>query len=192
MWAVCSPHRPADWSILLTPELEIPRQGATGRPDVKSPSGSHGHRWENNRRNFFDKSPARRKSLAIFIATTRSLSHSVVYFTLREDCWAVNDAPCRISQAHLTCVVACSDDARLKQDYDAALRAWNFNQSSSINGVNSIDASSRLRRQLLSARLKAADDLYSHSVKCPVCKLSKVHLVEDEGSGHLPKCPKWK
>jgi hypothetical protein len=76
----------------------------------------------------------------------------------------------------LACILAsamgCAEDLRLRQVYEAALRAWNLNR-----GVRSIDARSRLRKELLSARFKAADDLYDHSVKCPTCK---ARLVEDE------------
>jgi hypothetical protein len=88
-----------------------------------------------------------------------------------------------ISRVHpciLASAMGCAEDLRLRQAYEAALRAWNLNHSSFFNGVRSIDASSRLRRELLSARLKAADDLYDHSVKCPTCKMSKVRLVKDE------------
>jgi hypothetical protein len=88
-----------------------------------------------------------------------------------------------ISRVH-PCILAnamgCAEDLRLRQAYEAALRAWNLNHSRFFNGVRSIDASSRLRKELLSARLKAADDLYDHSVKCPTCKMSKVRLVKDE------------
>jgi hypothetical protein len=76
--------------------------------------------------------------------------------------------------------MGCAEDLRLRQAYEAALRAWNLNHARFFNGVRSIDASSRLRKELLSARLKAADDLYDHSVKCPTCKMSKVRLVKDE------------
>jgi hypothetical protein len=80
----------------------------------------------------------------------------------------------------LVSAMGCAEDLRLRQAYEAALRAWNLSHPSSINGFYSIHASSRLRRELLSARWKAADDLYDHSVKCPTCKMSKVRLVEDE------------
>jgi hypothetical protein len=88
----------------------------------------------------------------------------------------------------------CAEDLRLRQAYEAALRrppefwwivfrtaaAWNLSHPSFINGFYSIDASSRLRREFLSARWKAADDLYDHSVRCPNCKMSKILLLEDE------------
>jgi hypothetical protein len=81
----------------------------------------------------------------------------------------------------LACILAsamgCVEDLRLRQVYEAALRAWNLNHLTFFNGVRSSDASSRLRRELLSARFKAADDLYDHSLKCPICK---AHLAEDE------------
>jgi hypothetical protein len=89
----------------------------------------------------------------------------------------------------LECILAsamgCAEDLRLSQAYEAALRAWNLNHSSFLNGEVSIDASSRLRRELLRARLKAANDLYDHSVKCRDCKMTKIHLFEDERLGHL-------
>lgn len=71
----------------------------------------------------------------------------------------------------------CADGIRLKQVYKGAVFAWNLYHSYSINGVHSIDASSRLRRELLDARLKAIDDLYDHNVNCPVCKLSRRDLI---------------
>jgi hypothetical protein len=91
---------------------------------------------------------------------------------------------CRDRAVSLKCILGsamgCAEDTRLRQAYDAALRAWNLHHSSFYNGVRSIDASSRLRRQLLDAKSKAVDDLYEHSVKCPTCKMSKVRLVKDE------------
>jgi hypothetical protein len=76
--------------------------------------------------------------------------------------------------------MGCAEDLRLRQAYDAALRAWNLHHSSFYNGVRSIDASSRLRRQLLDAKSKAVDDLYDHSIRCPACKIAKIPLLEDE------------
>jgi hypothetical protein len=80
----------------------------------------------------------------------------------------------------LASAMGCAEDLRLRQAYEAALRAWNLSHPSFITGFYSIDASSRLRQELLSARWKAADDLYDHSVNCPTCKMSKVRLAEDE------------
>jgi hypothetical protein len=80
----------------------------------------------------------------------------------------------------LVSAMGCAEDLRLRQAYEAALRAWNLSHPSFINGFYSIDASSRLRREFLSARWKAADDLYDHSVRCPNCKMSKILLLEDE------------
>jgi hypothetical protein len=77
----------------------------------------------------------------------------------------------------VTSAMACPEDLRLRQVYEAALRAWNLYHSCCLNGAHSKDANSRLRRELLNARLKAADDLYDHSVKCPTCKMFKLRVV---------------
>jgi hypothetical protein len=64
--------------------------------------------------------------------------------------------------------MACAEDLRLRQAYEKALRDWNSIRSNAFRGVCS--TSSAFRRQILTARLKAANDLYDHSLKCADCK----------------------
>jgi hypothetical protein len=60
-----------------------------------------------------------------------------------------------------------------------------FSHPSFVNGFYSIDASSLFRRQLLSARLKAANDLYDHSVKCPNSKCPKFFCLRMNEAARL-------
>ena len=57
--------------------------------------------------------------------------------------------------------MACPDDIRLRQAHDAAVAAWEKNRRFPGNGVQSIDARSRLRRelQLTTVPLLIVDDL---------------------------------
>jgi hypothetical protein len=77
-------------------------------------------------------------------------------------------------------VMACAEENRLRQTYDEALRAWSLSRFRLMNGVCSVETSLMVRKQLLSARMKAANDLYHHSVTCPSCRMSRIHLMEDE------------
>jgi hypothetical protein len=47
----------------------------------------------------------------------------------------------------VTSAMACPEDLRLRQVYEAALRAWNLYHSCCLNGAHSKDANSRLRRE---------------------------------------------
>jgi hypothetical protein len=69
--------------------------------------------------------------------------------------------------------MTCAEDLRLRQAYEKALRDWNSSRSNVLRGVRSTETSSAFRRQILTARLKAANDLYDHSLKCADCKMFK-------------------
>ncbi len=71
----------------------------------------------------------------------------------------------------------CSEDSRLRQAYEAARREWN-NTSSVFEIIPSGETRKQLRKQLLRARTKAANDLYEHSVKCKMCRISKPSFDE--------------
>jgi hypothetical protein len=86
------------------------------------------------------------------------------------------------SSALLRCMT-CAEDLRLRQAYEKALQAWDSSRSSLMRGVRSTETSSARRRQILAARLKAANDLYEHSLKCADCKMSKVGLFQDKWRG---------
>jgi hypothetical protein len=77
--------------------------------------------------------------------------------------------------------VMCSEEIRLRNAYDAALSAWKRNRQILGNGVYSIDRRSRLRRELLDARFKAANELYDHCVRCPHCKISRLNSFDAAG-----------
>jgi hypothetical protein len=73
--------------------------------------------------------------------------------------------------------VMCPEEVRLGKAYDAALSAWSVwtrkNHVLAI-GVQLSDARSRLRRELIDARFKTANDLYDHCVRCPDCKVARL------------------
>jgi hypothetical protein len=68
--------------------------------------------------------------------------------------------------------MTCAEDARLKQIYETAMSAWLKRRQSFLEGVWSREDRSIVRKQLLQARLEAANDLYDHSLKCQECKAS--------------------
>jgi hypothetical protein len=74
--------------------------------------------------------------------------------------------------------MACAEDVRLKAIYDAALSAWLEYRRGKINGVLTPRTTFPLRKQLLQSRLKAANDLYNHSLSCPLCKTSLVKSID--------------
>jgi hypothetical protein len=74
----------------------------------------------------------------------------------------------------------CPEETRLKQAYYAALSAWE-NFRFLANGVRLIDSRSRLRRELLNARLKAAEDLHDHCISCPQCKIAMLSSFDAVG-----------
>jgi hypothetical protein len=74
----------------------------------------------------------------------------------------------------------CPEETRLKQAYYAALSKWD-NRQVLANQVQSIDSRSRLRRELLNARLKAAKDLHDHCVSCPHCKIARLSSFDAVG-----------
>jgi hypothetical protein len=94
---------------------------------------------------------------------------------------------CSCSQREVS-TMTCAEDLRLRQAYEKALRDWNSSRSNALRGVRSTETSSAFRRQILTARLKAANDLYDHSIKCAECKMSKVGLFKDQGSSPT-SCP---
>jgi len=74
--------------------------------------------------------------------------------------------------------MACAEGVRLKDIYDAALCAWLRSRERLLNGVGLPRATHHYRKQLLQSRLKAANDLYDHSLTCRICKASKVKLID--------------
>jgi hypothetical protein len=68
--------------------------------------------------------------------------------------------------------MTCAEDARLKLIYETALSAWLNSRQKLFEGVRSSETASQFRKQLLHSRLKAADDLYEHTLTCPTCKAS--------------------
>jgi hypothetical protein len=75
----------------------------------------------------------------------------------------------------------CREEKRLREAYDAALFAWKRHSQFLGSGVYTINARSRLRRQLLDARFKDANDLYDHCVKCPDCKIARLSSFDAVG-----------
>jgi hypothetical protein len=67
----------------------------------------------------------------------------------------------------------CAKEFRLKQAYDKAFRAWSSSWDGLMCGARTAEASSAFRRQILDARLKAANALYDHSLQCAECKEAK-------------------
>jgi hypothetical protein len=75
----------------------------------------------------------------------------------------------------------CPEEKRLWEAYDAALSAWKRHSQFLGSGVYTIDARSRLRRQLLDARFKGANDLYDHCAKCSDCKIARLSTFDAVG-----------
>ena len=71
----------------------------------------------------------------------------------------------------------CSEDGRLRMIYEAALRAWNIN-SRILGGPPLSQNTYRHRKDLLHARLRAAKELYDHSVSCPNCKAARLASMQ--------------
>jgi hypothetical protein len=67
--------------------------------------------------------------------------------------------------------MTCDEDVRLKAVYDAALCAWLKHRQGLLGGPRR-KTTFQLRKQLLQSRWKAAEDLYEHSLTCPICKAS--------------------
>lgn len=65
--------------------------------------------------------------------------------------------------------MVCTEDTRLRLIYEASMRVWNLN-CSVLDGVRISGNTYRHRKDLLNARLRAANELYDHSVTCPDCK----------------------
>jgi hypothetical protein len=93
---------------------------------------------------------------------------------------AANVARCRTPKTHPNLIMACAEEERLRQNHNEALRAWRLNHSGRVNGVDSVGSSLPVRKQLLGARLKAANDLHDHAVACPSCRTSRIHLIDDD------------
>jgi hypothetical protein len=75
--------------------------------------------------------------------------------------------------------MACAEEARLRQIYNTALRAWSLQHSKVSNGSHSGESRHTVPKKLLNARLKAANDLYDHTVSCPSCGKAGIHLIDD-------------
>jgi hypothetical protein len=76
--------------------------------------------------------------------------------------------------------IACSEETRLRQIYNTALRAWSLKHSKVANGSYSGEIRPTVPKQLLKASLKAANDLYDHTVSCPSCGMAGIHLIDDD------------
>ncbi len=74
----------------------------------------------------------------------------------------------------------CAEETRLRLIYKAAVRAWSLNRYQLTKGVFPVEAVETVPKQLLSARLKAANDLYDHTVRCPSCRMTRIHLIDDD------------
>jgi hypothetical protein len=76
--------------------------------------------------------------------------------------------------------MACAEDARLKEIYEKALSAWLNSRLRIFEGVRSSETTFQVRKRLLQSRLKAATDLYKHSVTCPICKAPANSRFDDD------------
>jgi hypothetical protein len=76
--------------------------------------------------------------------------------------------------------MTCAEDVPLRQAYDKAFCAWNSSRSSFMRGIRSTETTLAFRRQILDARVQAANALYYHSLKCADSKVAKAGLFEDE------------
>jgi hypothetical protein len=76
--------------------------------------------------------------------------------------------------------MACAEETRLRQTYNTALRAWSLQHSKVANGGYSGESRQTVPKQLLNARLKAANDLYDHTVSCSSCRKDGIHLIDDD------------
>ena len=76
--------------------------------------------------------------------------------------------------------MACAEEARLRQIYNTALRAWSLQHYKVANGSYTGETRQTVPKQLLNARLKAANDLYDHTVSCPSCEKARIHLIDDD------------
>ena len=72
--------------------------------------------------------------------------------------------------------MSCAEHVRLKKIYDEADRAWSRSRELVLSRALSIETSLRFRKELRQTRLKAADELYDHCVKCPNCKSSNSYF----------------
>ena len=75
--------------------------------------------------------------------------------------------------------MACSEDFRLRQIYEETLQVWNINRRT-LDGPPLSESTYRHRKDLLHARLRAAKELYDHSVSCPDCKAARLASVQFE------------
>jgi hypothetical protein len=69
--------------------------------------------------------------------------------------------------------MACPEDQRLQQIYEAASDDWKLHQQKLQAGYYRNAEISKLRAQLKDARWNAADALYRHSVNCLECMVPK-------------------
>ena len=76
----------------------------------------------------------------------------------------------------------CREENRLREVYEAALRAWKFGRLRMFDG-GPHPGWSRLRKTLVAARLEAATHLYNHSVSCEECRMSR---QRDTSGGESP------
>jgi hypothetical protein len=76
--------------------------------------------------------------------------------------------------------MACAEDARLKEIYETALRAWLNSRLRLFEGVRSSETTFQFRKRLLQSRLKAANDLYEHSLTCPTCNARANSMFDDD------------
>jgi hypothetical protein len=76
--------------------------------------------------------------------------------------------------------MACAEDARLKEIYETTLSAWLNSRLRLFEGVQSSETTFQFRKRLLQSRLKAANDLYKHSLTCPTCNASANSRFDDD------------
>jgi hypothetical protein len=76
--------------------------------------------------------------------------------------------------------MACAEDARLKEIYETTLKAWLNSRLRLFEGVRSSETTFHFRKRLLQSRLKAANDLYEHSLTFPTCKACANGRFDDD------------
>ena len=74
----------------------------------------------------------------------------------------------------------CAEENRLRLIYKAAVRAWSLHRYQLKKPVFPVEAVQTVPKQLLSEKLKAANDLYDHTVSCTSCRMNRVYLIDDD------------
>jgi hypothetical protein len=69
--------------------------------------------------------------------------------------------------------MVCAEHVRLREEYQKALNAWRGCGPELVSLGYPIEVRSRIRKAALGARMKAAKDLYLHTVTCLQCNVAK-------------------